>query len=412
MPTLVDLLTSSIGSAEHLAERFLELHVDDSTGIKQFDRTWTLQKIAKELNLSTGQISAALPFIPNVEPVASDKRLKEYSLSSLNLIRDHFGLSPCRAATDDPMVLSIMSGKGGVAKSTISIYLSQYLAIKGYRVLLVDSDPQSTVTTFALGVVPDAVFTQNDTISDCLLEIEPSLESKIVETPIEGLHLVPACQELQACEIVFTKKRQKQEGAAYTDMPADAWLKLRDGIDAASHNYDVVVIDTAPMVSNINLSVAFASNLIITPVTPSPIDFFSTVTYVKALAGYIDYLAKGYEYSTKDLTRLSSHRFLVSKQKSGLAHVTFSHLLRAAFKGHVYKTAFRESTEISNTLNNLNTILEKGRAVNSESTRITSLENIESLFDEVIQDIRAGWDEELPTPRTETIDQSTNLLSA
>lgn len=411
MPNIVDMLTNCVAGADEVSQRFLDMHVDENTGVKVFDRTWTVRQLAKELSLTTGQISTALPNIPGVEPVDSDKRLKEYSLSSLHLIRQYFQLSPQRDSQDDPVVLSIMSGKGGVAKSTISIYLSQYLAIKGYRVLVIDCDPQSTVTTFSLGVVSDATFEQDDTLSPCLLDHDPSLASKIVETPIEGLHLIPACQQLQSAEIVFTSPREGADGQL-TKVPSDAWLKLRNSIDAISHNYDVVILDTAPMASNINLSTALASNLIITPITPSPIDFFSTVTYVKAIAGYLEEIASMFNYSEETLNRLTAHRFVVSKQKTGGAHQKFANLLRVAFGENIYESPFRESTEISNTLNNLNTMLEKGRAVNSESTRIASLESIDLLFDEIVDDIRAHWSAQLPIPRIPQTDPANTLMSA
>lgn len=411
MPSIVDMLTNSVAGADEVSQRFLDMHVDENTGVKVFDRTWTVRQLAKELNLTTGQISSVLPHIPGVAPVESELRLKSYSLNCLNLIRQYFGLSPQRAASDDPVVLSIMSGKGGVAKSTISIYLSQYLAIKGYRVLVIDCDPQATVTTFSLGVVSDATFEQDDTLSPCLLDQEPSLATKIVQTPIEGLHLIPACQQLQSAEIVFTSPREGADGQL-AKVPSDAWLKLRNSIDAISQNYDVVILDTAPMASNINLSTALASNLIITPITPSPIDFFSTVTYVKAIAGYIEEIADMFGYSEDVLNRLTAHRFVVSKQKTGGAHQKFANLLRVAFGENIYESPFRESTEISNTLNNLNTMLEKGRAVNSESTRIASLESIDLLFDEIIDDIRAHWTADMPAPRLPKTESTNNLMSA
>lgn len=411
MPNIVDMLTNSIAQADSVAERFLDMHVDAESGLKVFDRTWTLRQMAKELNLTTGQISAALPHIPDVEPVVTEGRMKQYSLTSLNRVRNYFGLSPSKLNTDDPVVVSIMSGKGGVAKSTLTIYLSQYLAINGYRVLVLDCDPQATVTTFCLGVIADAQFNQDDTISPGLLDLQDSLAEQIVETTIEGLHLIPACQELQSAELTFTSPRPNPDGT-HSKFPLDAWLKLREKIDAISHHYDVVLLDTAPMASNINLSTALASHMIITPITPSPIDYFSTVSYVRAIAGYIDEISTMCNYSEDMLDRLTAHRFVISKQKPGGAHRSFSELLKGAFHENIYEHPFRESTEISNTLNNLNTMYEKGRAVNSESTRIAALGSIDLLFEEIVEDIRAHWDATTPTAVIPQHDSVNTLASA
>ena len=79
-----------------------------------------------------------------------------YTLEQIQAFRRHFGELPWRdPATDQPIVVACQNFKGGVGKSTTCVNLAHYLALKGYRVLVVDTDSQAT-TTSMFGYVPDA----------------------------------------------------------------------------------------------------------------------------------------------------------------------------------------------------------------------------------------------------------------
>src|SRR3546814_2123268 len=65
----------------------------------------------------------------------------------LNDMRGTFGTRPWRAPSDPVSVLAVQNFKGGVGKSTTAVHLAQNLAIRGYRVLLIDCDSQASATT-------------------------------------------------------------------------------------------------------------------------------------------------------------------------------------------------------------------------------------------------------------------------
>ncbi len=77
-----------------------------------------------------------------------------YSLAEVNRMREVFGTLPRRATTDPAMVLAVQNFKGGVGKSTVVVHLAQYLALKGYRVCVIDCDSQAS-TTSIYGLNPD-----------------------------------------------------------------------------------------------------------------------------------------------------------------------------------------------------------------------------------------------------------------
>ena len=89
---------------------------------------------------------------PDKDP--ETKRRTGYTLGQVNQMRDVFGTLPHRASDDPALVLAVQNFKGGVGKSTIVSHLSQFFALKGYRVCVIDCDSQAS-TTAMFGMNPD-----------------------------------------------------------------------------------------------------------------------------------------------------------------------------------------------------------------------------------------------------------------
>ncbi|USG99443.1 AAA family ATPase [Thermococcus argininiproducens] len=143
-------------------------------------------------------------------------------------------------------VISIANQKGGVGKSTTAINLSAALALKGKKVLLVDMDPQGA-TTIGLGL-REATPTIYNVIID-----EAEMEEAIVETSIEGLHLIPSNIALSGAEIELSS----QIGREYI---------LRNKLAQIRDLYDYVIIDTPPSLGVLTMNSLVASDEVIIPI--------------------------------------------------------------------------------------------------------------------------------------------------
>src|SRR5262249_6475736 len=100
--------------------------------------------------------------LPAVERTATGRRVG-YTLAEVNQMRAVVGTRPWRSADDPLAVIAVQNFKGGVGKSTVSAHLAQYLAIKGYRVCLIDCDSQGSSTAL-FGYVPDLHIGEDDTL--------------------------------------------------------------------------------------------------------------------------------------------------------------------------------------------------------------------------------------------------------
>ena len=80
-------------------------------------------------------------------------RRREFTLAEIHTLQHAFGIAPRRPPGKSPVVVSICNFKGGVAKTTTTAHLAQYLCLHGYRVLAVDLDRVERVARVAHEVV-------------------------------------------------------------------------------------------------------------------------------------------------------------------------------------------------------------------------------------------------------------------
>jgi chromosome partitioning protein len=162
-------------------------------------------------------------------PRTENNRRVGYTLAQLNDMRGLFGTRPWRAATDPCCVIAVQNFKGGVGKSTLSVHLAQYLAIKGYRAALIDCDSQASATTL-FGYVPDLDLTEEDTLYPFLRHDDmESLDYALRKTHFDGLELVPANLRLFQSEYEIAARMARGQGTSST-----AWRKALQALPIVS----------------------------------------------------------------------------------------------------------------------------------------------------------------------------------
>lgn len=144
-----------------------------------------------------------------------------------------------------PTVIAIANQKGGVGKTTTSINLGAYLAKKGYKVLIVDLDPQGN-TTSGLGF--DKTTLQHDAYS-VLLGQSKAIDG-IMASP-HGPHLLPASPHLAAAEVELVDLEERE-------------FRLKKAIEAGE--YDYVIIDCPPSLGLLTVNALTAATHVLIPV--------------------------------------------------------------------------------------------------------------------------------------------------
>ncbi len=147
-----------------------------------------------------------------------------------------------------PRILALANQKGGVGKTTTAVNTAAYLAKLGYRVLLIDIDPQGNATS-SIGV------DKNDleyTTYDALIQGE-TLDDCVVSNVRTGLDLLPSNEVLAGAEVELVDRDRRE-------------YQLRNAIDQSEAEYDVVVIDCPPSLGLLTVNALTAARGVIIPI--------------------------------------------------------------------------------------------------------------------------------------------------
>ncbi|HUR18468.1 MAG TPA: AAA family ATPase [Acidimicrobiales bacterium] len=147
-----------------------------------------------------------------------------------------------------PRVMAIANQKGGVGKTTTAVNLGAALAEIGYRVLVIDLDPQGNATT-GLGINPRNL---ESSIYDVLLRDIP-IDDCIEPTSVRNLFVCPATIDLAGAEIELVPAFSRE-------------LKLRRAVEQVVDDFDFFLIDCPPSLGLITVNGLAAASEVIVPI--------------------------------------------------------------------------------------------------------------------------------------------------
>jgi chromosome partitioning protein len=328
--------------------------------------------------------------LPNVERTTSGRRVG-YTLAEVNQMRSVFGTTPWRTADDPPAIIAVQNFKGGVGKSTVSAHLAQYLAIKGYRVCLIDCDSQGS-TTALFGYVPDLDIKEEDTLYPFFRNAEmTSLSYAVRETHWDGLYLIPANLKLYSSEYELAARIARAD--------TNLLNRLAQGVASISDHFDVIVLDPPPALGTISLSVMRAANALLVPIPPTVVDFTSTTTFLAML--YETMMALEERGLSIDLRWMQLMATRADEQKSIQRELLG--LMRNLFGDRILRTVLKDSAEIDNASARLMTVYELEQPVTSRETYQRCLTYLNGVNGEVETQIRLTWPSQTERLRTQGI---------
>ncbi|MBQ1763659.1 MAG: AAA family ATPase, partial [Aquincola sp.] len=227
---------------------------------------FNLSQLAAMLGIEKGSLSHRLSRgdLPTGRLNDAGSR-REFSLAEARTWIREYRKEWLRPAGGEAVTIAIGNFKGGVTKTTTAVTLAQGLTLLGHKVLVIDTDPQGSLTTL-FGILPDTEVEEDDTILPLAMGSETSIRYAIRPTYWDGIDLVAAAPMLFGAEFALPARQTQEPGFEF-------WRVLDLGIDDVRGDYDVIVIDTPPSLSYTTINAFMASNGIIMPLPPNALDF-------------------------------------------------------------------------------------------------------------------------------------------
>jgi chromosome partitioning protein len=165
-----------------------------------------------------------------------------------------------------------LSEKGGVGKSTCAVNVAVGMAKAGRRVLAVDADPQANLSMVLLSGVPADAPTLYDVLVDSV-----EVAGAVRETTTPNLDVLPSSAQLADANVLLASELGRER-------------RLRLAMQDLAGRYDVVVVDTGPARTLVNVNVLNAVGEVYAPCDPGIFGIAGLVALREAIAGVVKFL--------------------------------------------------------------------------------------------------------------------------
>jgi chromosome partitioning protein len=289
-PLGLDDLESLAGKAQGLIEAARDAAVDPHRRkqLRRFGATETLKYlggISVDTLYRRLKKDEALP-----QGVQVNARRREFSLVEIHQLQQAFGITPRRPPGRQSLVVSVCNFKGGVAKTTTTAHLAQYLCLHGYKVLVVDLDAQASLTQ-TFGILPHTEVASAQTArpsfeGPAYPDGQPNpdwtgtLATAVQKTHWDQLDLIASNLGLYGAEFSIAARIRGEDNFLFYRLLADALETVKD-------DYDVVLLDTAPSLSFVNSNALFAADALVITLPPAFMDLQSASLFFELIADVV-----------------------------------------------------------------------------------------------------------------------------
>jgi chromosome partitioning protein len=267
--------------------------------------------------------------------------------------------------------------KGGVGKTSHALHLSHFAAREGLRVLVIDLDPQATLTT-AFGLIPGLNMHPNEDIGPALTTDPELITRSIKHTRWNEIDVVPAQLSLQYTDWQMLQEREKR-ASSLGPLP----LRLHKALKGIEENYNLTVIDTPPALGMLSLNAIAAADMILMPITPNFYDIASSVQYFSILSQ----LASAYT----DLLRVRQLSLLMTRTDSSAETRGAIALLNKAYGEFLLTNRMPQTRELQRATGDQMSLYEIEVPRGARETYQRAIDAMNSVNTEILHNLRQVW---------------------
>ncbi|MBC1333507.1 ParA family protein [Listeria booriae] len=183
-----------------------------------------------------------------------------------------------------PLSITIANNKGGVGKTTIIRYLSFCLALRGYKVCIIDEDPQAN-TTKSMIITRDLYHEDDDFVLDktMMAGVRDGNISDLRVNVMENLDVIPSHIDFKKFPTFLNKMFGVAESgdSQYHAIESKKLNYMKDLIEPFKKEYDFILIDTPPTASEWTRTASFASDYVILAFQTQSDSLDGAITYIE-----------------------------------------------------------------------------------------------------------------------------------
>ncbi|KAB0267249.1 MAG: putative replication protein [Microvirga sp.] len=356
-------------------------------------RSFTSGEAARILGVSDGYLRQLSLDGQGPIPTIGTGGRRSYRLAQINEMRNYLAdVRPRETLTfkqgrqhDDKLqVIAVTNFKGGSAKTTTSLYLAQYLALQGIRVLAIDLDPQASLSAM-FGYQPEFDIAENETLYGAIRydEHRRPMSEVVRKTYFDGIDLVPGNLELMEFEH-HTPRAMIERNTRGHDL---FFRRVASAIDQVGNEYDVVVIDCPPQLGYLTLGALNAATAMLITVHPQMVDVASMNQFLLMTSELITVVEEAGGRLDHDFIR-----YVVTRHDpNDVPETQIVALLRNLFGSDVLKSTAWKSTAVANAGLTKQSLYELDRSSVGRAAYDRALESVDAVNAEILDLIKGVW---------------------
>lgn len=354
-------------------------------------RKFSSTEVAALLNVSEAYLRQIVQKEKGPAPEVTQNGRRMYSLDQVLELRLALaqsgrkkGMNPRRAGDEACQIIAITNFKGGSSKTSTTIHLGHYLALKGYRVLAVDLDPQASLTSLH-GNLPDFDARGDDTLYAAIRFDEPRPTRELIhKTHIPGFDVICAGLDLTEFETAVALEMRKNGGTSFL-------LRIAQALEQVADGYDVVLMDSAPSLNFLTLASLTAATGVLIPVPAHMLDVDSTGKFLELAASYMQILSDMGAAAQWDFARFLVTRF----EPNDHPQANMTALMRQVFGQDLLLNMVIKSTAVADALTWKQSLYEVQRSrFSAPRTYDRAMESINAANAEIEKLLWAAWGRE------------------
>nr|WP_254007740.1 plasmid partitioning protein RepA [Rhizobium sp. L1K21] len=354
-------------------------------------RTFASSEVAQLLDVTEAYIRQISLKGKGPEPDVSANGRRLYTLEQILELRMLLAengrkkwINPRRVEGEACQVLAVTNFKGGSSKTSTTIHLGHYLALRGYRVLAIDLDPQASLTALH-GTLPGFDPREGETFYSAIRFDDPVPAGNLIhKTHIAGFDVICAGLELTEFETAVALEMRNTGGTGFL-------LRVAEAIEQIADDYDIILMDSAPSLNFLTLSSLTAATGVLIPVPAHMLDVDSTAKFLELAASYMEILSNIGTTAQWDFAK-----FLITKfEPNDHPQANMMALMRQVFGDDLLLNMVIKSTAVADVLTWKQSLYEVQRTrFSAPKTYDRAIESVNAANAEIEQLLWQSWGRE------------------